>query len=81
MRPDSLDMTAIDELASLAPGIRVRWRTLRTPSGWRAQCSAGFPDYISPVWQVDDATEQAALDRAAHDATWYWSWWRKSAGR
>ena len=75
-----LDLTALDKLQALAPDLIYRWRTKRTPEGWKAQCTAGFADYITPCWQASGATEQEALDRVVGYAFGYWAEFVKRQG-
>lgn len=67
-----LDLTSLDTLQAISPDLTFSWRTRRIATGWQAQCTAGFPDHISPRWQADGRTEQEALDTVVGYAISYW---------
>lgn len=72
-----------DQVASIIAPLRgicrrkrlsFEWRTYRDGMIWRAEMRAGHPPRhgARPCWTGAGTTEEAALDRAAAGAIYYW---------
>lgn len=72
-----LDLSLIDAIKARHPKMECHWRTRYNDDRWEAQCTAGFADWIMPLWGGNGSTEQTALDHAAGSAHYYWVQWKR----
>ena len=72
-RRASTSLDALYQLADAAPGFRFQWRTRRTGTGWEADVQSGYLQGPTPRWVAVNASEIAAIDRAAGGAFDYWT--------